>query len=359
MRQQQVDQTPLFEYADLSTRMIVRRVFKILLYFVGGFLAEIGLLVIGLYVSNMNNQFGYATLLVGLIAGVGSIFIFFRKRYYVYSLSWLRYLWWILGATIVAVVASILIFVFLPDPNGKDQKIASVIFGFILLFYGIALAGIAHLKPPLHQQIDERVRSILKTRPAQQIPLTELLARLEREFKCSDATLYLNINGLPYIEQINIPGTTTMVIRLKGVKEKLPFPQVYSIATDSLRQSVVRALSLLNEEEVDLGLFSLSRDFENTLKAYLIAASQKGKMTIPVKDPPARWKLTHMIDWARNNGIITDYAVLSYLRQERNNRAHEGMPSLAERRLLMKNVQHLAGLYIDYIKLLDDLIYNL
>lgn len=67
MRQQQVDQTPLFEYTDLSTRMIVRRVFKILLYFVGGFLAEFGLLAIGLYVSNMNNQFGYATVLVGLI----------------------------------------------------------------------------------------------------------------------------------------------------------------------------------------------------------------------------------------------------------------------------------------------------
>ncbi len=66
-----------------------------------------------------------------------------------------------------------------------------------------------------------------------------------------------------------------------------------------------------------------------------------------------------MIDWARNDRIITDNAILNYLRQERNNRAHGGMPSLAERKLLMKNVQHLAGLYIDYIKLLDNIIYSL
>ena len=38
----------------------------------------------------------------------------------------------------------------------------------------------------------------------------------------------------------------------------------------------------------------------------------------------------------------------------RNDRAHGGTPSFAEKRLLMINIQYLANLYIDYIKLFDD-----
>ncbi len=66
-----------------------------------------------------------------------------------------------------------------------------------------------------------------------------------------------------------------------------------------------------------------------------------------------------MIACLRSNSIVTDDAALSYLRQIRNDRAHGGTPTLAERRLLMNNVQHLAGLYIDYIKFFDDLIRTL
>ena len=61
-----------------------------------------------------------------------------------------------------------------------------------------------------------------------------------------------------------------------------------------------------------------------------------------------------MVIVAKNNGVITDLSVLNYLRQERNNRAHGTMPSLAERQLTMRNVRNLAGLYVDYIKVLDD-----
>ena len=66
-----------------------------------------------------------------------------------------------------------------------------------------------------------------------------------------------------------------------------------------------------------------------------------------------------MIDCAKDNGIITDHATFHYLRQARNDRAHGTMPSSAERKVLMKHVQYIAGLYIDYIKILDDLSQSL
>jgi hypothetical protein len=62
-----------------------------------------------------------------------------------------------------------------------------------------------------------------------------------------------------------------------------------------------------------------------------------------------------MVDCARDHDIVTDHAVFHFLRQQRNDRAHGTMPSLEERRILMSSAQYIAGLYVDYIKLLSDL----
>jgi len=217
----------------------------------------------------------------------------------------------------------------------------------------------AAAKGDLRHRINESVRNILETTPNKEMSLSEIIVRLQRENNCPKATLYQYIANLDYIERLNIPNTQKKICRMKEIKDEAAFPQAYSIATESLRQSVIRAISMLNETEVDLGLFSLSRDFENTLKAYLIAAGARGKFQIPTQEPPNRWRLANMIDWALKGGIITDSAALNYLRQERNSRAHGGTPSLAERQLIMGSVQYTAGMCIGYIKLLDDLIQNL
>ncbi len=149
------------------------------------------------------------------------------------------------------------------------------------------------------------------------------------------------------------------ICSIKGTKITLAFPQVTNIATFDLRQKVARTLSFLNEENVDIGLFLLSKEFEATLKNYLLTANMKGKVQISVKNPPDRWKLEQMIEWVKKSGIITDHAVLNYLRQTRNDRAHGSKPSPAEKRILMMGIQYLANLYIDYIKLLDDLTRDL
>jgi hypothetical protein len=148
--------------------------------------------------------------------------------------------------------------------------------------------------------------------------------------------------------------TTSQVKKETAVTQL--FQQAQNIADVTLRENVQRALNDLNEEMVDVGLFLLGREFETTIKTFIRAAHARGKLAnIPANKNPDQLKLAEMISCLKINGIITDDAALSYLRQQRNDRAHGSTPTLAERRVLMNNVQHLASLYIDYIKLLDDL----
>ena len=208
----------------------------------------------------------------------------------------------------------------------------------------------------LHQRISESVRGLLEAAPNKQMPLSELIARLQKEYKSPKATLYTYIAGLDYVERLDIPNSHGKICRIKEERRSDLFPQVQNIADSTLRQKVERALPFLTEENVDIGLFLLSKEFEATLKNYLLKACAKGKLgTLPPGKDPGKWNLNGMVDCAKDNGIITDHATFHYLRQARNDRAHGTMPSLAERQLLLKHVQYIAGLYIDYIKILDDL----
>jgi hypothetical protein len=214
-------------------------------------------------------------------------------------------------------------------------------------------------KTTLRQQVGEAVRRFLEVAPGKQMALAELIARLQKEYNCPDKTLYHYIADLDYVERIDVPGSRMKVCRIEGTREALSFPQVRGIANDNLRQKIERTLSFLNEEDVDIGLFLLSKEFEATLKTYLLTANVKGKLKIISHKAPDKWRLVDMVDCAKENGIITDHAVFHFLRQERNARAHGTMPALAERRVLMNSVQYIAGMYIDYIKLLDDHLNNL
>jgi hypothetical protein len=216
------------------------------------------------------------------------------------------------------------------------------------------------LSGTLREQVSESVRSILETAHNKQMSLSELIKRLRREYYCPKATLYQYIAHLDFVERINVPHSSAKICRLKKVHDALVFPQIENIVNPILREKIERTLLFLNEENVDVELFLLSKEFEATLKAYLIAADAKGKLRSP---PPGKiadkWNLSGMVECARENRIISDHAVFHYLRQSRNDRAHGTMPSLEERRLLMKSVQYIAGLYIDYIKLLDTLSLSL
>jgi len=161
---------------------------------------------------------------------------------------------------------------------------------------------------------------------------------------------------LQHQSPLNIPGSPTPAEQIIRKEQSLTFPQITAIMNPTLRANIERALPDITEERVDIGLFLLGREFETTLKEFLVVAYTKGKLkSTPGNKNPNELKLADLISCVKSNGIVTEEAALSYLRQIRNDRAHGGTPSLEERRLLMRNVQYLASLYIDYLKFFDDL----
>jgi len=204
----------------------------------------------------------------------------------------------------------------------------------------------------LRQQVDDFVKMTLTNAPGQQITLAELVNLLINKFNRRDKTFYHYISDLEYIEKFTIPETNVKMCRFKREQKAFPFSQVEDIQTKEIRTKVGRALTFLNESDVDISLFLLSKEFEASLNNYLVTANAKGQL----QDlPNGRLSLVSMVDYVGRKNIISDKAVLHFLRQNRNDRAHGSMPTIEERKVMMKYAQTTAGMYIDYIKFFDDL----
>ena len=206
--------------------------------------------------------------------------------------------------------------------------------------------------------IGERVAQLAHERlaeaPGNALPLDALVAWLQTQISCAKPTLYHYVDRLDSVEKVALAGSRGKLCRLVIANAKL-FPEVSDITTEALRHEVERAVRNLIVDQVDIGLFMLGRAFEQTLKACLTAGIKSGRVSIPqLQDDPAKWKLVSMVDAAKSTQIVQDANALNYLRVERNDRAHGKIPSLQEREALMAGIKPLAGMYIKYIKLLDD-----
>lgn len=211
-------------------------------------------------------------------------------------------------------------------------------------------AKIQRKNKTLRRQVEEAVKEILIESPGHQISLNELVSILVKRFNRRDKTFYRYISDMTFLEKQKLPETGKIVCRLR--REGVQFSEVELIKSSKVKKSVTRALSFLNERDVDIALFLLSKEFESILKSYLVLASRKGKIKLNLK---GHITLDQMISIVRKERIITDQAVLHFLRQKRNDRSHGPMPSLEERRLMMKHAPTTAGMYVDYIKHFDDL----
>lgn len=213
-------------------------------------------------------------------------------------------------------------------------------------------------KKTLRQRVAETAREVLENAPGQQVALSELVRRLLDKHRCHKKTIYSYISGLDFVEKFQMPDTRKKMCRLvltDGEKEP-PLDQADSIVSQELRENVARALSFLNINDIDIALFLLSKEFEATLKKHLKLAHALGKLHYL---PKGTLSLNVMIDFVEKEGIITDKAVLHFLRQKRNDRAHGSMPKLEERRMMMKHAEVTAGMYIDYIRFFDNLSHEL
>lgn len=199
------------------------------------------------------------------------------------------------------------------------------------------------------------VRRLLSTAPDQSMPLRDVVLAVQKELSSKEKTVYLYIREMDEVERVTLPESRVMICRLKTPPRQPTYPQSLQIATPELRTRVERAIPYLTADEIDLGLFLLSKEFEATLKDYVEAAVSVGRLPSVLGLDSSKWKLAGMVDLVAKEGLINDKSVLHLLREERNKSAHGSMPSLAERQVLMNNAPYLAALYIDYIALFDNL----
>ncbi len=212
-------------------------------------------------------------------------------------------------------------------------------------------------KATLFEQTGEIVRGILEKEPTKEMTLSDLIAVLSQRFGSPKHTFYQYIKKLDFVEYLEVPNSNVKVCRLKGTGSTLAIPGVSEISNVQVKKAIERALEKINNEDVDIGLFLLGKEFELSVKKYLMAADAKGKITLITnlgKDPQ-RWKLAHMVDCLKTNQVIQDAGALQYLREQRNDRAHDATPSPEERRQMLETASHFATMYIGYIKLLDNL----
>lgn len=205
-------------------------------------------------------------------------------------------------------------------------------------------------KATISEQFAENIRTILLEVPGQELAINTLVDQLMKLYGYKRPLVYAYINRMPFIEKYTIPGSRTIVCKIKG-RKNFTFSQVEEINDKNIRAEIQRAIQNLTLDNVDIGLFLLGRQFEVVIKRALIKGSQKGIISLGagLNVEPSRWKLVQMVDSAKQCGLISDLGVANLLRQERNERAHGEPPSLEEREALMNSIQYLAGLYIDYI----------
>lgn len=211
-------------------------------------------------------------------------------------------------------------------------------------------------KKTLTELIGERVKEMLQAAPRHQMPLAEIVDDLVKvygkRYSRPRNVIYGYISRLDFVEKFSGADGKTVICRLVENHDQNLAQKARQIQTPALQSNVLRALNFLNESDVDLALMLLGKEFEATLRQYIGQAAIAGKLVTSVTANP---KLNDLVNIVEKEGILTDKAVLHFLRQSRNDRAHGAMPSTEERKMMLDHIGVTAGMYIDHIKFFDDL----
>lgn len=171
---------------------------------------------------------------------------------------------------------------------------------------------------------------------------------MESELGVGRPNIYAAIDQSEDLEKIAVEKSVFKICRLKD-RSFANFPQLDELRNGEWQAECERAVARLTLEDVDIGLFLLGRQFDRAMRYLLESARDLAKM--PVSDGHLK-RLQNRIDWALSNGIFEDGATLNLLRNERNERGHQP-PTPEERRAIMRFAPFLAGLYIDYLIIIE------
>lgn len=200
----------------------------------------------------------------------------------------------------------------------------------------------------LKQRIQEEIKIYLRGQPGKRASLAEVANFVMRKTACKKHTFYTYLSRMEDVKKEKVNGVwyCYLITETEGATLPFVFPQLAQITEEPLRGNIERAIELLTLDNVDVGLFQLGKILEGELKEFLWEAGKKKVLNVSKNDVR---RLVDMIDCVVREGVITKKYELSFLREERNERAHGKIPTEAEREKLLQYAPFLAGLYIDYV----------
>lgn len=209
------------------------------------------------------------------------------------------------------------------------------------------------VKELLRDKIQNEIISILQANPNKPITKGQLYCQVKKEVDCLRPTFYQYLSSMNDVKQYTENGKHYCLFEYQEQQSSVDIDSklLNSCQDSELLNRLRRAISKLNIEEIDLGLFELGRVFENELKDYLEVAKQHSVIQVNRKDLE---KLVSMIDCVVREKVVSKGYYLHILREERNERAHGKIPNLDERKTILNKAHYIAELYIQNIIFFND-----
>ncbi|MEZ9460637.1 sigma factor-like helix-turn-helix DNA-binding protein [Vibrio splendidus] len=209
-------------------------------------------------------------------------------------------------------------------------------------------------KKLLREKVQEKILSIMLERSGRKIQKIELYKLVSSEIECIRPTFYAYLSEMTNVKQYT---SNNKYYCEMSVAEKSGHSIAYldlsplEICSDfEIVENVVKATDKLNEKDVDIGLFELGRIFESILKKYLLSSKGKEEFDIVNRDLN---RLVSMISCVERNKNVIPITLkqhhLTLLREDRNLRAHDDIPTKNERLIILAKAPFIVEMYIDYI----------
>jgi hypothetical protein len=218
----------------------------------------------------------------------------------------------------------------------------------------LASLSTAVSKVLLREKVQGKVLDIMNSLEGRRIQKIELYRAVSKEVECIRPTFYRYLSEMTIIKQFMNDGRYYCEMAVNKPKAQsisyLDLSPLEICPDTDVIDNVIKATDKLNERDVDIGLFELGRIFENVVKKYL-EYSRDNNLFVVTKNDLER--LVSMISCLERNrdkmSVKFKQHHLTLLREDRNLRAHDEIPSKQERLVILAKAPFVVEMFIDYI----------
>ena len=232
------------------------------------------------------------------------------------------------------------------DPSAKNYQAKKAIFTGIEEIEEKSRPIRQPRKSTIRKTVQTEILSYLLQQPNEEALVADVATIILAKTGCKKQTFYRYLGEMDKVDKKTFQQRLYCFVKHNEISEAPQFPKINLIDEPNLKENLIRATNNLTIENVDNGLFQLGKLFENELQSYLSEARAKGTLDVTRNDLN---RLVSMIECIERNGVVKNKHHLTFLRQERNRRAHGEIPTLQERQRLMEQAHFLGGLFVDYI----------